>query len=107
MSVQNVFTNQTTDTTVVFVDGESNPIIIEGVCKIDISGVLDGATMSTECLEEGVWFDIVEATWDGLDTPPPVLPASAYPLIAEHELRFVLSNAGLATDITVDVTYDA
>ena len=79
----------------------------EGICKIDISGVLGGALITNEYRDDTTWVGIPGASWDDNSVPAPVLPAVDLPLINVHQIRFVLQNSGASTDISVILTYDA
>lgn len=109
MAKLNIFTNQTSDLTVV-AQVNGLPLAVSGIPQVDIAGTLDGATMTTEYLHSNndlnAWVPIVDATWDAGAMPAPSLPDGATFAIDPRQLRFVLSGSGASTDISVTLTYD-
>lgn len=101
MSLQKIFTNQTTDATVV-ADG-----VFDGLFQVEILGTLGSATMSTEIqsnldptkwipLADGVWPSASGAAFNGND--------AALMQIVNSVVRFVISGADESTDLSVSIS---
>lgn len=109
MPKKDIFINAASNAVVDLKDTSGNPIAIEGILGVDISGALGTAKLTTYIKHSnadlGVWIPIADGTWPFTDTEVYSGNDGSIIPLNSHFVRFEITGATAGTSISLTANW--